>query len=498
MATVIAIGGVATFGALTIEAAGVGKQLTASSGALTPAVSASFDVNSAAATALSFTQQPGAVLVAATITPAVTVRATDAFGNGVSGELVGLSLVGNGTLAGATPGATDGNGEGTFAALTVDREGGKQLSATTGSLGPVLSDPFTVSCPAIALTPASLPPGTSDTPYTGTISASGGTAPYSFAVTAGVLPSGLTLSPLGALSGTPTVDGTFGFTITGSDADSCLGSKAYSLFLCPAIAVLPASAPSASIGVAYSQTFTARAGSAPFTFAVTSGVLPPGLSLTAGGLLSGTPTATPTFPLTIGVTAAAGCTGSRAYSIDALGIPAAVTDLAATRVATGNDGDGTTKIQIAFTMPPGGAVAETYRAPFSHYPQYDDAGGAVPATPGYPPGSPWSLTGVPASGQTDEPAARDFYHYVVFIKNAGGGISTVSNKTGGTGNYALGDLPNGVDSGTGNNLVGAEDISLLAANYGINAAQIVSRGVPYLDVGPTTDLQLSSRPFTDK
>src|SRR5258705_7101042 len=114
MATVIAIGGVARLGALTIEAAGVGKQLTASSGALTPAVSASFDVNSAAATALSFTQQPGAVLVAATITPAVTVRATDAFGNGVSGELVGLSLVGNGTLAGATPVATDGNGEVTF------------------------------------------------------------------------------------------------------------------------------------------------------------------------------------------------------------------------------------------------------------------------------------------------------------------------------------------------------------------------------------------------
>jgi len=498
--TVNAVSGVANFGALTIGTAGTGKQLTASSGVLTPAVSTSFNVTTGTAAALSFTQQPGAVLVGATITPAVKVRATDAFGNGVSGELVGLSLVGNGTLAGGASVATDANGEATFAALTVNREGSKQLSATTGSLGPVLSDPFAVSCPAITLTPLSptLPGGISSTPYSQSIGASGGASPYSFAVTAGALPTGITLSSGGLLSGTPTVDGTFGFTITAIDADSCLGSQAYSLFLCPVIAVLPASAPSASIGVAYSQTFTASAGSAPFTFAVTSGTLPTGLSLSAGGLLSGTPTATGTFPFTIGITAAAGCTGSRAYSIDVLGIPAAVTNLAATRVASGNDGDGTTKIQVTFTMPPGGAVAEVYRAPFGHYPQYDDAGGAVPVTPGYPPNAPWSLTAVTASGQTDEPATRDFYHYVVFTKNAGGGVSPVSNKTGGTGNYALGDVSDGVDAGTGNNLVGTEDISLLGANYGINAAEIVSRGVPYLDVGPTHDFQISSRPFTDK
>jgi len=496
--TVDAVDGIATFGALTINVAGVGKQLTASSGALTPAVSTSFDVTTGTATVLAFTQQPSAVQVGAAITPAITVRATDAFGNRVSGALVGLSLVGNGTLAGGTPVATDGNGDATFAALTVNREGSKQLSATAGSLGPVLSDPFTASCPVITLAPGSLLPGTSGTPYSETIGAGGGTDPYSFAVTAGVLPSGLTLSSGGLLSGTPTVDGTFGFTITAIDADSCLGSQAYSLFLCPAIAVLPASAPSASISVAYSQTFTASAGSAPFTFAVTSGALPPGLSLSAGGLLSGMPTTTGTFPFTISVTAAAGCTGNRPYSINVQGIPAAVTDLATTRVATGNDGDGTTKIAITFTMPPGGAVAEVYRAPFGHYPQYDDAGGAVPVTPGYPPGAPWSLTGVTASGQTDEPAARDFYHYVAFIRNAGGGISAVSNKTGGTANYALGDVSNGVAAGTGNNLVGTEDISLLGANYGIGAAEIASRGVPYLDVGPTTDFQISSRPFTDK
>jgi len=62
----------------------------------------------------------------------------------------------------------------------------------------------------------------------------------------------------------------------------------------------------------------------------------------------------------------------------------------------------------------------------------------------------------------------------------------------------LGDVTNGFVAGAGNNLVGTADVSLLGANYGIGAAQIVERGVAYLDVGPTTDLSITSRPFTDK
>ncbi len=175
----------------------------------------------------------------------------------------------------------------------------------------------------------------------------------------------------------------------------------------------------------------------------------------------------------------------------------AVTNLAAQQVLSGNDGDGTTKITITFTPPSGTASVEVYRAGFGHYPEYDDDGGVVPITPSYPPGAPWTLTTVSASGQTDETTARDFYYYVVFAKNAAGGVSAVSNKTGGTLNYHLGDVSNGFTVGQGNNAVGDEDISLLGANYGIGEAEITSRGVEYLDVGPTTNLFLTSRPFTD-
>jgi len=136
---------------------------------------------------------------------------------------------------------------------------------------------------------------------------------------------------------------------------------------------------------------------APFVFALTAGSLPTGLVLSAGGVISGTPTATGSFNFTVGVTDANGCTGSQAYTVNVQAIPAAVTNLSAQRVLTGNDTDGTVKIQISFALSPGAATAEVYRAPFGHYPEYDDAGGAVPVTPSYPPGVPWVLTSVTAT-----------------------------------------------------------------------------------------------------
>src|SRR5262249_54732846 len=180
-----------------------------------------------------------------------------------------------------------------------------------------------------------------------------------------------------------------------------------------------------------------------------------------------------------------------------VGVPAAISDLAATRLTSGNDADGTARLQLAFTTPPFAVTTEVYRAAFGGYPRYDDAGGFAPPTPSYPPGPPWVLTAVSASGQTDEPSARDAWSYVVFTKNSAGTASAVSNQTPPTPNYALGGVANGVTAGVGDNLVNDVDVSLLGAHYGISGDAITSVGVSYLDVGPTTDLALTSRPFTD-
>ena len=107
--------------------------------------------------------------------------------------------------------------------------------------------------------------------------------------------------------------------------------------------------------------------------------------------------------------------------------------MAAQRRPSGTDGDGTTKVGITFTAPGDAATVEVYRAGYGQYPEYDDNGGAVPATPGsYPPGPPWVLTSVGASGQSDETTQRDFYYYVAYAKDACGNVGPVSNQTGGT------------------------------------------------------------------
>ena len=135
----------------------------------------------------------------------------------------------------------------------------------------------------------------------------GGTAPYTFAVTAGALPVGLSLSSGGALTGTPTAAGTFNFTVTATDSSTgtgpYAGTQSYSMTIAPpTIAVSPASLAAGTVGLAYSQTVTASGGTAGYTFAVTSGPLPAGLTLSTGGVLSGTPTAGGSFNITITAT----------------------------------------------------------------------------------------------------------------------------------------------------------------------------------------------------
>ncbi|MCK5549403.1 MAG: putative Ig domain-containing protein, partial [Hyphomicrobiaceae bacterium] len=83
----------------------------------------------------------------------------------------------------------------------------------------------------IVLSPT-LPDGDQGVAYSATVTASGGAEPYTFAVTSGALPPGLTLNPAsGTVSGTPTGNGTFGFTITANDGASNTGSQAYTIMI---------------------------------------------------------------------------------------------------------------------------------------------------------------------------------------------------------------------------------------------------------------------------
>jgi len=142
--------GLTSFAALSVNLVG-SKQLNATCGALAPVASSAFAVSAAAASAIAFVQQPSAVVAGAVLTPAVTVRVSDAFGNGVPGASVALGLVGSGTLTGGAAVASDSTGLTSFAALSVDLAGSRQLNAACGALAPVASNAFAVSAGAASV-----------------------------------------------------------------------------------------------------------------------------------------------------------------------------------------------------------------------------------------------------------------------------------------------------------------------------------------------------------
>jgi hypothetical protein len=131
--------------------------------------------------------------------------------------------------------------------------------------------------------------------YTTTFTASAGVAPYSFTVTAGALPAGMSLAPSGLLSGTPTttIPGAYNFTVTVTDSAvvPLNSSKTFTMDIVQPFAITTTTLPNATHLSPYSQTIVATGSAIPYSYAVTVGTLPAGLSLNSvTGVISGTPT----------------------------------------------------------------------------------------------------------------------------------------------------------------------------------------------------------------
>ena len=168
----------------------------------------------------------------------------------------------------------------------------------------------------IGLSPETLPVAVAGSGYSQPVTATGGQTPYTFAITSGGLPAGLTLNPNGTLSGTPATAGTASFSITATDGNGCTGVRSYSITVsAPAnITIQPETIPGGTVGVPYSQSLTATGGTGPYAFTVTGGSLPPGLTLSTTGIISGTPTSAGEFTVTVTATDATGATGTRTYT----------------------------------------------------------------------------------------------------------------------------------------------------------------------------------------
>ncbi len=181
---------------------------------------------------------------------------------------------------------------------------------------------ITVTCPAISLSSTSpLPQGTINQPYNFQFLASGGAVPNTWGVIGGTLPTGLSLSSSGRLSGTPLQTGNFNISVQVGDScrpQSQSDQKNFTLAIAANTGALtitnPTPLPQATEGQSYSQQFQATGGTSPYTFSLSAGTLPNGLTL-VNGLLSGTPTATGVFSFTIRVTDTLSGTTTKVFSL---------------------------------------------------------------------------------------------------------------------------------------------------------------------------------------
>jgi hypothetical protein len=161
---------------------------------------------------------------------------------------------------------------------------------------------------ALAVTTSLLPVAQVGETYLGArLVSTGGTAPITWAVTKGKLPVGLSVdAATGALSGTPTKSGVISFTVTATDSSAPraeVSQAALSIDVAAALNVTTKSLSPGQVGIAYlGSTLASSGGTAPVTWALTSGTLPAGLILNATtGAITGTPTgsgATSSFTVT--------------------------------------------------------------------------------------------------------------------------------------------------------------------------------------------------------
>lgn len=159
-----------------------------------------------------------------------------------------------------------------------------------------------------AITTTSLSAATIGAPYNATVNESGGVAPFSWSIVSG--PAWVTLNSSNSdsvtLAGTPGVSdaGTAAVTLKVTDADGASATSSGLTITVTNLAITTTSPlPDGAEGTPYSEQFSASGGTSPYAWSVASGsTLPAGLTLSATGLLSGTPTAavsSATFDVTV-------------------------------------------------------------------------------------------------------------------------------------------------------------------------------------------------------
>ena len=233
-------------------------------------------------------------------------------GTSVQNTWAGIAATQSGT-------ASTGGGGGLLSGTPTTAATSTPTIRVTDSAAATSSTAFslTITSPsALAITTTSpLPGGTAGVAYSAILTASGGTAPYTWSLQSGTLPAGLAISGQ-LITGTPTTAGTSAFTVKVTDNVAATATLAVSLTIASTLAVTTASLPGGTVGVSYTTTLAAANGTTPYTWAVTAGSLPAGLALDPNaGTITGTPAAAGVSTLTITVTDSANATAAAVFSL---------------------------------------------------------------------------------------------------------------------------------------------------------------------------------------
>jgi hypothetical protein len=282
---------------------------------------------------------------------------------------------------------------------------------------------LTVTGAALTVT-ATLGNGQVGAAYTGQVGATGGTPPYTFAVSG--LPDGLSFAN-GTVSGTPTTAGQSTVSVTVTDAAKVTATQSFPITItAQGLTITTASLPDGTVNVAYSAGLAATGGSGKYSFAVSG--LPDGLSASSAGAITGTPTKAGTFSVTATVTdtgvSSAVVTASKTFSLivataplsitsTSLPNPTAGTAYSATVAATGGVPPYTfsaTGLPAGLSISSSGAISGTTTVPGSASVSVTvkDSGGTTTSSSfqlnvALPPAPALNVTGLPA---TSTPATQ--------------------------------------------------------------------------------------------
>jgi hypothetical protein len=213
-------------------------------------------------------------------------------------------------VTGAITGIPTDDGVFNFSVLVADSSNNAGSTVGTKLTNCTITISLAIQCPTVT--------AKVNEPYASPVVLNGATGAFLLSLTAGSLPPGLTLdTTTNAIKGTPTTAGTYTFTIKGTEVatGATVTSNCTITVVAPTLALVCPSS-KAQTTVYYSSPVGATGGTAPYTFSLISGSLPPGITGNPStGQIYGTPTAAGTFTFGVTVTDSAKATASTSCSI---------------------------------------------------------------------------------------------------------------------------------------------------------------------------------------